>query len=118
MRRAAVGLVALVVALAAVVGLIAVLQSRDDAGLGDAPGQAAPPDPSVPAGGVVLTARDPAPLRPLAAEYADPGGGPSVEVRGAGPAGRVVARARERRLEASGPDDPALRAFIEYWLGR
>ncbi len=118
MRRAAVGLVALVVALAAVVGLIAVLQSRDDAGIGSAPGQAAPADASVPQGGVVLSAADPAAVRPLAEEYEAPGGGPSVEVRGGGPQGRVVARARERRLEAAGPDDPALRSFIEYWLGR
>jgi hypothetical protein len=35
-----------------------------------------------------------------------------------GPVADVVAWAQGRRLEASSPDDPALRAFVEYWLGR
>jgi hypothetical protein len=35
-----------------------------------------------------------------------------------GPRAHVVAWAQGRRLEASSPDDPALRAFVEYWLGR
>jgi hypothetical protein len=35
-----------------------------------------------------------------------------------GPLADVVAWAQGRRLEASSPDDPALRAFVEYWLGR
>jgi len=30
----------------------------------------------------------------------------------------VTAVTAKRVLEASGPDDPALEAFIEYWLGR
>jgi len=30
----------------------------------------------------------------------------------------VTAVTATRMLEASGPDDPALRAFVEYWLGR
>jgi hypothetical protein len=31
---------------------------------------------------------------------------------------RVVALAYRRRLEATGPDDPALRPFAEAWLGK
>jgi hypothetical protein len=30
----------------------------------------------------------------------------------------VVALTSDRRLDAGGPDDPRLRAFVEYWLGR
>jgi|GEM_PF-2401296 len=30
----------------------------------------------------------------------------------------VVALTATRRLDASGPGDPALRTFVEYWLGR
>jgi hypothetical protein len=30
----------------------------------------------------------------------------------------VTAVTATRMLEAAGPDDPALEAFIEYWLGR
>ena len=30
----------------------------------------------------------------------------------------VTAVTARRMLEAGGPDDPALEAFIEYWLGR
>jgi hypothetical protein len=116
-RLAVVALAALV-AVAALAGLVAVLGSRDDAGLGEAPGRAAPADPSVPAGSIVLSSGDPAALRPLADEYADPAGGPAVTLRPVGSAGRIVARARARRLDVADPDDPALRAFIEYWLGR
>ena len=35
-----------------------------------------------------------------------------------GVASPVVAVATTHELEASGPDDPALRDFIEHWLGR
>jgi hypothetical protein len=35
-----------------------------------------------------------------------------------GPRAEVVAWAQGRRLAAASADDPALRAFIEYWLGR
>ena len=30
----------------------------------------------------------------------------------------VTAVTATRMLEASGPDDPALEEFVEYWLGR
>jgi hypothetical protein len=35
-----------------------------------------------------------------------------------GPRADLVAYAQGRRLAVQSPDDPALRAFVEYWLGR
>jgi len=118
-RRLVVGVLAVVVALAAVVGLVAFLQARDDAGLGSAaPGVVDPSSGGGLDGDVVLLADDPDALRPLAEEYNDPGG-PRVRIdRLPGEGDGVTAIADMRRLDATGPDDPALRAFIEYWLGR
>ncbi len=119
MRGAAVAGLAVLVAAAGVVGLVAFLQGRDEAGIGDAaPGVPASDAPAAVAdGSVVLEAADPAALAPLREEYAAPAG-PTVRVRRAAGARGVTAWARGRRLDAAGPDDPALRGFIEYWLGR
>ncbi len=113
------GVLAVVVAAIGVVALVAFLQGRDDAGIGDAapgvPATGAPP--AARGGSLVLETAEPAALAGLREEYAAPEG-PTVVVRRAGDARGVVAWARTRRLDAAGPDDPRLRAFIEYWLGR
>jgi hypothetical protein len=130
-RRVALGLVALLVALAAVAGLVAVLQSRDEAGIESAPPGAPAPDADerrLRLGNVVLTyraPRDAGPLRALAEELAGPAD-PSLVAAGQAvivervpdQAEAVVAEAFRRRQTAARPDDPAVRVFAEYWLGR
>jgi len=107
--------------------------SRDDATVPqtstEGPGAARPADaePTVRPGNVVLLHSDErltSQLRDLAQRTAGP---PDETLEAAGQA--VLVRRRPnldvpvtaitatRMLEA-GPDDPALRAFIEYWLGR
>ena len=133
MRRLATVVVAVLVALAGTVGLIAFFQSRDDAEIGNAqsgPGVVAPAEtePRLRAGNVLLTYRSPgdrAALRALAEEVGGPPD-PALEEAGqvvlverrADQRVAVVARAWKRRLEADGPDDPALRDFAETWLGQ
>ena len=134
MRRAAVALLTIVVALGGAVALITFFQSRDDAGISDgqgAPGVAAPEetDPRLAAGNVILTyrrAEDGAVLRALAEQTAGPPD-PALEEAGAAvlvlrrpnqTAGSVVAHAVGRRLVTEAADDPKLREFTEYWLGR
>lgn len=134
MRRAAVVVLTVVVALGGAVGLITFLQSRDEAHISDgaaAPGQAAPEenDPRLALGNVILTyrrAEDGAALNALAEETAGPPD-PALEEAGAAvivlrrpnqTAGPVVAHAAGRRLVTEAADDPQLRQFTEYWLGR
>jgi hypothetical protein len=137
-RRALVVLLTVALALAGTVGLIAFLQSRDDSsigGEGDAAAQgpgvpaAEEDDPRLAAGNVILTyrrAEDGATLRALAE---DVGGPPDATLEAAGQAvivlrrpnqsaGAVVAHALGRRLVVERADDPELRRFSEYWLGR
>jgi hypothetical protein len=133
-RRAAVALLTIAVALGGAVALITFFQSRDDAGISDgkgAPGVAAPEetDPRLAAGNVIFTyrrAEDGAVLRALAEETAGPPD-PALEEAGAAvlvlrrpnqTAGPVVAHAVGRRLVTEAADDPKLREFTEYWLGR
>ena len=132
LQRAAVALCVLVVAAAGVVGVIALLNSRDAATLNDSPGpgvaRAEGARPAVAPGNVVLLYSDErltAELRELAL---DTGGPASPELVRAGQAVivrrqpglrvPVVGLSRERRQDAQRPGDPRLRAFIEYWLGR
>jgi hypothetical protein len=130
-RRAALGLVAVLVALAAVAGLVAVLQSRDEPGIDSAAPGAPAPDADgrrLRLGNVVLSYRSPrdaAPLRALADELAGPAdpalvaAGQAVIVeRAPRQAEPVVAEAFRRRQTATRGDDPAVRVFAEYWLGR
>ena len=134
MRRAGIIALAAVVALAGVVGLIAFFQSRDDASLdttsADTPGVRAPEltDRELAQGNVRLTYRQSgqrAQLQALAEDITGTTGdalteaGQSVVVR-ARPSGGggVVAEAYQRRLEVAAPDDPQLRAFVEFHLGR
>lgn len=134
MRRAAIVVLTVVVALGGTIGLITFLQSRDDSDIGagaSAPGEAAPEenDPRLKLGNVILTyrrAEDGAVLRALAEETAGPPD-PALEEAGAAvlvlrrpnqTAGPVVAHAVGRRLVTESADDPRLRQFTEYWLGR
>jgi Protein of unknown function (DUF3105) len=171
-RRAAGVLAAIVVAVAAVIGLIAFLTSRDSAPVSrtvTGPGQvfpdqgaarlapgAAPPRPynsdpptsgphtptpvtrdgarlsdgqvltALAAGNVVLfygAPRPPAALRSLADDEAGPFDSALVQTGQAviladrpGTRG-IVAAAWRHLLRASSPTDPALRTFVEAWLG-
>ena len=128
---------AIAAALLAVIGvaaLAAFFASRDDAtlpqGSSGVPGVVRAPgsQPEVRPGNVVLLHSDErltSELRALAARTA---GRPSPELEAAGQAvlvqrrpnlaAPVTAVTASRRLEATGADDPELRSFIEYWLGR
>ena len=141
------GLLVVAVALAAVVGGIVLLQSRDDADVGGSAGPGAkiaarcPDEPAgvtrdarrlsedqirqvLSLGNVVLRyrgARPPAALRELQEELTGPfdaeiaAAGQAVVLASGGEG--VEALAWGRRLRASTPDDPQLRAFAEAWLG-
>jgi hypothetical protein len=132
MRRAAVALGVIVLAAAGAVAVMALLNARDEptvhrsAGPGVTRVEGA--RPAVAPGNVVLLysdERETAALRELAL---DTGGPATPAVRAAGQAVLVVRQpglrvpvvglTTERRIDASGPDDPRLRAFVEYWLGR
>ncbi|HEV3002556.1 MAG TPA: DUF3105 domain-containing protein [Solirubrobacteraceae bacterium] len=131
MRRAGLVAAAAVLTVAAVLGVLAFFNARDDATFGDdgapaAPGRPAPQAtaPELRRGNVVLRYGDPAhaaTLRRMAAEFGPEslaGAGQAVLVRRDPGTRGVVAEAWRRRLQASSPDDPALREFAEYWLGR
>ena len=117
-----------------VAGAAAFFVSRDDATVPRAsqsgPGEARPQgaEPAVRAGNVVLLHSDERltlELRRFAERIAGP---PDPALRAAGQAVLVqqqpnlevpvMAVTATRMLEADGPDDPALDAFVEYWLGR
>lgn len=122
-------------ALLAVIGvaaLAAFFVSRDDATVpnSDGPGVARAADarPQVKPGNVVLLYSDErltSDLRDLAARTA---GAPDPVLEAAGQAVLVERRPNlrvpitavtaRRELKASGPADPELERFIEYWLGR
>jgi hypothetical protein len=117
-----------------VAGAAAFFVSRDDATVPRAtqsgPGEPRPAgaEPRVRPGNVVLLHSDERltrELRLLAERMAGP---PDAALEAAGQAVLVQQRPNlgvpvtavtaTRMLEAAGPDDPALEAFIEYWLGR
>ena len=133
LRRVLGGALAVVIAIAGVVGLIAFFNGRDSSTTG---GEGTTPSPGVSApagrsallksGNVVLTYSDrsftPA-LRKLAAGVGAPD---TPELRAAGQAvvlrvdpkvGGVAARALSHSLVVRTPSDPALQDFIERWLG-
>ncbi len=127
--------VVLVATAAAGFGLIAFLTGQDDATTATPP--AAAPGIAVPAqagrdaeilraGNVILVAGQ-GQLRAARALAEEITGPPSDALQDAGQAvlvqegpgrGGIVAVAWERRLRAEDPRDPALREFVEYWLGR
>lgn len=144
LRRFGGGLLAVLVGLAAVVGLLVFLNSRDEAGVdpaGDAaaknvPGQVfdapqryldAAQLRGLAAGNVYLVtgdARAPAGLVALRDQLSGPpdpvleqSGQAVVLVQKPGTDG-VVALAHGRRLESADPADPRLESFAAHWLGR
>jgi hypothetical protein len=132
MRRAAVALGILVLAVAGAVGVMLILNARDDATVHQSAGpgvkRVAGARPAVGRGNVVLLYSDERLTSALRDLALDSGGPQTPELRAAGQAVLVVRQpglrvpvvgiTTDRRLEASGPSDPRLRAFIEYWLGR
>jgi hypothetical protein len=125
-----------VLALGGAIGLIAFFQSRDKATVGAEGGKAAPGvkapeenDPRLQAGNVILTykrAEDGAVLNALAEDIAGPADDAVTEAglavivlrRPNQSAGEVVGHAKGRRLVVDQPDDPQVRDFVEYYLGR
>ena len=132
MRRGLVIGAAALLTVAAVLGLLAFLNARDDATIGEdrpAPGQPAADatDRNLEQGNVFFIygdAADREPLRALAQEIAGPQdealihAGQAILVQRRPGATGVVAEAYKRRLTVASADDPALREFAEYWLGR
>jgi hypothetical protein len=133
--KAVLALGAALVAVVGVAALAAFFVARDDATVPQdssqpSPGMARAPgtQPRVRAGNVVLLYSDErltSDLRGLALRIAGPSD-PALEAAGQAvlvqrrPNLRVPVTAvtAHRRLEAVGPGDPTLEAFIEYWLGR
>jgi hypothetical protein len=126
---------ALVVVAAAAIGiavLVAVFAARDDATVSPSsgPGVARPAEatPLVSNGNVALLYSDERLTRRLRALASDIAGPADASLVAAGQAiivrrranlpVPVIAVSETHRLDATGPDDPALRGFIEYWLGR
>ncbi|MFL5845217.1 MAG: hypothetical protein ACJ762_11025 [Solirubrobacteraceae bacterium] len=127
MRKLAGTLLAVVIAVAGVIGLIAFFNSRDDSTTNKTPTTAASAANGPSDGNVVLSFSDPA-FEPKLRELADSLGatdtpalrqaGQAVIVRRDPQAGGVVARAAGRRIVVAKPDDPQLQDFIDRWLGQ
>ena len=133
MRRVAVAVAVVVLAGAGAVAVMAALNARDDATVnrsGSGPGVARVEGarPLVARGNVVLLYSDERLTTALRELALDIGGPATAQVRAAGQAVLVmrqpglrvpvVGLTTDRRLDARGPGDPRLRAFVEYWLGR
>jgi hypothetical protein len=129
-RRSVLIAVAALLTVAAILGVLVFFSARDESTIGDeetsAPGEPAASltDEALRRGNVVLRFSTPADrdvLRALADEFgpetlADQG--QAVLVRRDTTAQGVVAQAYRRQLRVRAADDPALREFVEYWLGR
>jgi hypothetical protein len=133
MRRVAVAVAIVVLAGAGAIAVLLILNARDDATVdrgSSGPGveRAEGARPLVARGNVVLLYSDERLTRALRELALDTGGPATAQVRAAGQAVLVlrqpglrvpvVGLTTDRRLDARGPDDPRLRAFVEYWLGR
>jgi len=131
--KAFLAIAAAVVAVIGVAALAAFFVSRDDATVpqdAHGPGveRTANTQPQVRPGNVVLLYSDERLTRDVRAFAARIAGEPSAALQAAGQAVLVQRRPNltvavtavtaSRRLEATGPDDPALESFVEYWLGR
>lgn len=131
-RKAVLALVVVVTAALGIFGISALLASRDDSTVTPkgGPGALRPAGarPVVAPGNVVLLYSDERLTGDLRALATDIGGPPDKALVAAGQAVVVQHRLNQRvpvvavtathRQEANAPSDPALRAFIEYWLGR
>jgi hypothetical protein len=131
--KAFLAIAATAVAVIGVAALAAFFVSRDDATVpqdDQQPGveRAANAQPRVQPGNVVLLYSDERLTSGVRAFAARIAGEPSAALQAAGQAvlverrpnltAPVTALTAGRRLEAAGPEDPALESFVEYWLGR
>jgi hypothetical protein len=131
--KAFLAIAAAVVTVIGIAALAAFFASRDDATVpqdDQGPGveRAANTRPQVKPGNVVLLYSDERLTSGVHAFAARIAGEPSAALQAAGQAVLVERRPNltipvtavtaGRRLEATGPDDPALESFVEYWLGR
>lgn len=130
MRRGVLIAVAALLTVAAILGVLVFFSARDESTIGgeeaNVPGQ---PNEALTAetlrrGNVVVRFSAPADREVLAA-LADEFGpesladqGQAVIVRRDPSAQGVVAEAYQRELRVAAADDPQLRSFVEYWLGR
>jgi hypothetical protein len=131
-RRIGVAVVGVLVAVAGVIAALLYFNAHDDATVSAAHGpgvtRVAGARPLVAPGNVVLLFSDERETSALRTLATDTGGPATPAVQAAGQAVilrrqtgvrvPVVALTNDRRYDARGPDDPALRSFIEYWLGR
>jgi hypothetical protein len=123
---------AVLVAVIGIAGVAALLASRDDSTVTPAAGpglvRPAGAQPKVAPGNVVLLYSDERLTRRLRALATDIGGPADPALVAAGQAVvvrrqpglrvPVVAVTATHRLNSGDPGEPALRAFVEYWLGR
>jgi hypothetical protein len=131
--KAFLAIAATAVAVIGVAALAAFFVSRDDATVpreGQGPGVARATNarPQVRPGNVVLLYSDERLTSGVRAFARRIAGEPSAALEAAGQAVLVrrqpnltvpvTAVTASRRLQASGPDDPALESFVEYWLGK
>jgi hypothetical protein len=129
-RRGVLIAAAALLTVAAILGVLVFFSARDESTIGDdeanAPGEPASGLTADPLrrGNVVVRFSAPADrdvLRALADEFGPESlaaQGQAVLVRRDPTAQGVVAEAYERRLRVTAADDPRLREFVEYWLGR
>ena len=127
-RRAMGTVLAVVIAIAGVIGLIAFFEARDSSTTGGA--EPAKPqqlnaDNVLKQGNVVLTYSDPSYKTPLK-DFSEENGPDTPVLREAGgavivkrdpTAAGVVARSFSATLQAKSPDDPRLQDFVDRWLG-
>jgi hypothetical protein len=130
-RRAGIIVAATVLTAAAVLGLLAFFNSRDDSTIGseqNAPGRADPrfSDDRLRRGTVILYYGRPGDRAGLEAVAREIAGAPEPALVEAGQAvlvergesAGIVAAAYRRTLSVRSPDDPQLREFVQFWLGR
>ncbi len=132
-HKAFLAIAVLLVAVLGVAALAAFFVSRDDPTVpqeGGGPGvqRTMNADPQVQPGNVSLLYSDERMTRDLRALATRTSGAPSAALEAAGQAvllnrrpnltAPVTAVTATRMLESTGPGDPQLAAFIEYWLGR
>ncbi|MFP5365049.1 MAG: hypothetical protein ACLGI5_20245 [Thermoleophilia bacterium] len=131
--KALLAIAATVVGVIGVAGIAAFFAARDDPTVPqqrEGPGVARSPgsQPAVKPGNILLLYSDERLTSDLRAFARRSAGAPSPALQAAGQAvllerrpnltAPVTAVTASRMLEASGPDDPRLEAFVEYWLGR
>ncbi|HEV2818994.1 MAG TPA: hypothetical protein VGW11_00655 [Solirubrobacteraceae bacterium] len=132
MRRFLTGLLTFVLCLAAVVGVLAFFNARDESTVAQqpqGPGEELPPlaDELETPGNVLLRASDGADLPELRALGEEIAGKPTEALRATGQAviveqdlsaDGIEAIAASRSLTVEEPDDPELEEFVSFWLGK